>query len=158
MPSLKKSLFLFLIPCLFCGCFQKSFGTEHSHYELGISLRVPENWQRADISSAAALSSMVFKDDQGGTIILTQNFETGFKKQLKITSKKNYPILEKGPLLFSKYKTEWLRSVEGRISNITYVIKADDDRTFSVICTAPSLNFASYRANFDLIAKAFRIF
>ena len=158
MPYLKKFLFLFLITFFFYGCFQKGFGEKHSHYELGISLRVPENWQRADINSAATLSSMAFEDSKDGLIILTQNFETSFSKQLKITSKINYPILEKGLLLFSKYKTKWFRSVEGRTSNITYVIKAGEDQTFSITCTAPSINFVSYRPNFDRAARSFRAF
>ena len=158
MPYLKKSLFLFLITCLFCGCSQKDFGTKHAHYELGASLSVPENWQRVDLIAVAAVSSMAFEDGEGGFIILTQNFETSFRKQMRIISEMNYPILEKGPLLFSKYKTQWFQSVDNRTTNIAYVLKANEGRIFSILCAAPSINFVSYRANFDRAARSFRAF
>lgn len=158
MPDLKKFLLLFLIPSLLCGCFQKPWGTKHAHYELGISLRAPESWQRADISSAATVSSMAVEDGQGGLAILTQNFDISFRAQLKATSEMNYPVIEKGPLLFSKYKTNWFRSIDERTSKVTYVLKADEGRVFSIVCTAPSINFTSYRSVFDRIARSFRTF
>lgn len=158
MPYFKKCLFLFLIVFFFCGCFQKDFGRKHSHYELGASLRIPENWKRADISPAATISSMAFKDANGSWIVLTRNFGVGFTKQMEITSKINYPILEKGRVLFSKYKTRWFYSVEGRISTITYVIKGSEGRVFSIICTTPSIHLATYRPNFDRVVRSFRTF
>jgi hypothetical protein len=158
MPHLKKVLFLFLITCLSCGCFQRGPVQKHAHYELGFSLTAPENWRRADIGSLATVSSLGLEDGKEGLVILTQNFETAFKKQVRLISRTNFPILENGTLLFSKYKTRWFLSTNDKTSNITYVIKADEEQTFSIVCTAPKTNFASYRRTFDRIARSFRTF
>ncbi|MCK5267441.1 MAG: hypothetical protein KAR07_04690 [Spirochaetes bacterium] len=158
MSLFKKFLPLFLIPFFLCGCGQKTFGPKHSHYALGISVRAPEEWQRAMLSPAEALSSMALKDGKGGMVIVTLSFENTFARQIEISSKLNYPVVEKGFLLFSKYKTKWLRSTEGRMSYLTYVVKASEGQIFTITCVAPSINFVFYRPKFDLLAKSFRAF
>ncbi|MCK4882154.1 MAG: hypothetical protein KAS92_03930 [Candidatus Omnitrophica bacterium] len=158
MSLFKKILPLCLIPFFLCGCGQKDFGPKHSHYALGISVRAPEEWQRNRLSPAEALSSMALKDGKGGMIIVTLNVENNFARQMEISSKLNYPVVEKGFLLFSKYKTKWLRSTEDRMSYLTYVVKAPEGRIFTIICVAPSINLVFYRSKFDLIAKSFRAF
>ena len=155
MFFLKKSFGLALILLLACGCTQKDFGTRHHNYTLGASLCIPSNWQRLELDPTAELLSMAFEDGEEGVVILTQNYGVGFKKQLKVTAQINYPTLDNGSLLFSKYKTKWFFSDKDKVTYMTYVLKDKQGRVFSVICASPSINFVSYRDLFEKIARSF---
>lgn len=158
MSRFRYLLIFFLVSFCFCGCSRNDFGEKHAHYELGVSLRIPDGWNRSEISSVETVTSMAFDDGKGAKIVLMLNYETSFSKQVDLVSEINYPILQKGPLLFSRYKAKWFLSEDNRTTDITYVIKDSHGRIFSLICTAPSINFPAYQTDFERVARSFRSF
>ena len=158
MSSLRNVSIFILILLIGCGCFGGHSDEQYIHKELEVSLRLPDGWERAYASPMETASSMAFADGKGGKILLVHNPGVTLRKQMDIVSEVYYPILQKGALFFPKYKTKWFLSNQDRVTNITYVIQDAEGRIFSLICTAESLNFVTYRRTFDRIARSFRSF
>lgn len=155
MLKLSKPIIFLLTLFLFCGCSQ-NFDEKHSHFDLGISIYLPEDWTRINLDPNAALTSMAFENGKNATVLMRLNPEDNLASQIKRETQANFPILESGPLLFTKYKTSWMLHADNDRTSITYVLKDREGQIFTIVGSSENLYFTSFRPIFDKMVRSFR--
>jgi hypothetical protein len=157
MLKLLKNIICFLILFLFCGCFQ-NFGKKHSHFDLGVSICLPEDWTRITLDPRSDLTSMAFESEKKSFLLVSLMPKDKPVSQIKQEMASIFVILDSGPLLFTKYKTDWMLHVDDTRTTIRYILKDHKGQIFTIVGSSETLYFESFRPIFNKIVRSFRAY
>jgi len=155
-PLKKLFLWIFFV-CALSGCTQE-FGERRYHFDMGVSICLPENWSKPSLDPVSAITSMTFQDAKEGSIVLTLHTAATPQDQIDLITKTYSPLQETGPILFTRYKTHYIISTKDRVTFIFYIFKDKQGRVFSLTGTSTSLNFVNYKPTFEKVVRSFKTF